>query len=450
MTEPRTIIIDEGVLTAKAINSWGSVKLKILNGLLPPSTFLPPVSYIWFSMVLGVLKRIGITKEDLILIARDKTTSFRKFFYPAYKSQRWAQREEKSHIDWMYHYKVIDEFLDQLQESTNWHVLWHPKFWNGADLLFTEQGQKFINEDELDLELLDKSFSVEADDWIASAGAFYTDREVIFASIDCLSGNTTVKLADGGSKRIKDILVGEKVMSVDINNKNISSSTVHKKFKNTHHTELYHIYYDNRKTPIKCTGKHKFYTTKGWKKASDLSTNDILYHIKKNPFPYNNIQNNYKLGYILGLVDGDGHKMPEYQSVHVEMCDIEPLKRMQQYLKDLFGYECVIRETKITKGNKQAYKINCCLNYRYNYLMKQYNKKSKHFYRGYCAGFYDAEGSLSESSQQLAIHIDQKFEKQHLYRVQNYMNALDIKISNIFMGDKGQTLKDLLLLAKAF
>lgn len=189
----KVIVLDEGVLTAKAINSWASVKLKILNGLLPPSTFLPPVSYIWFSMVLGVFKRIGITKDDLILIARDKTTSFRKFFYPAYKSQRWAQREEKSHVDWMYHYKVIDEFLDQLQESTNWHVLWYPKFWNGADLLFTEEGQRFINEDELDLELLDKSFSVEADDWIASASAFYTDRDVIFVSIDADLDQLTVR-----------------------------------------------------------------------------------------------------------------------------------------------------------------------------------------------------------------------------------------------------------------
>jgi hypothetical protein len=181
----KTVIIDEGVLTAKSIQSWGAQKLRILNNQMPENAFLPPVSYIWFMMAISALKRIGVNKDDLILIARDKTKSFRKIFYKPYKAQRWEQREEKSHIDWMYHYGIIDNFLDQLAESTNWHVIWLPKLFNGADILFTEEGQKYLNEDEFTNEELNCWYGIEADDIIACASKYYSDREVIFVSIDC-------------------------------------------------------------------------------------------------------------------------------------------------------------------------------------------------------------------------------------------------------------------------
>lgn len=183
-TKPKVIVIDSGVLTHKAINAHGATKLKILNGTIPENTFLPPVSYVWFLMAIGILKRIGINRDDTIIIARDKTKSWRKFFYPNYKAQRWALREEKKHIDWKYHYGVIDKLLDQLEESTNWHIIWEPNLWNGTDLLFTPEGQKLIDENELDVELLDRIYGIEADDTIALASKYYSDREVIFASID--------------------------------------------------------------------------------------------------------------------------------------------------------------------------------------------------------------------------------------------------------------------------
>lgn len=194
--KPKVIVIDEGVLTHKSINAWGATKKKILDGVLPEEHFLPPASYVWFMMAISVLKRIGVNKDDLILIARDKTRSFRKFFYPNYKAQRWEQREEKEHIDWRYHYSVIDKFLEQIEESTNWHVIWMPKCWKGADLLFSEPGEKFIDENELEIDSLNNWYGTEADDCIAVASKYYSDREVIFASIDadldqlCVRENT--------------------------------------------------------------------------------------------------------------------------------------------------------------------------------------------------------------------------------------------------------------------
>ena len=432
----KIIVIDGGVMTMKSIMAYGSVKKKILDGILPESTFLPPVSYTFFIMCISALKKIGLNEGDKVILACDKTNSFVKFFYPEYKAQRKAMRDDATHIDFKHHFSVLDKFIDQMDAYSDWNVMWIPQLAKGADLLWSKDGQRFFDVDEYDdYDKMDKWYGAEADHIIAYASEYYTDQEVVFVSIDCLSGDTLVRMGNGGSKNIRHIKEGDCVLSFDEKNKKFSSSKVKNVFVNNHHTELFHIYYGDFNKPIKCTGKHRFYTKEGWKQAKDLDKNDILYHVKKKPFPYNNIQNNYKLGYILGLTDGDGHKIPEKQSIHIEMCDIEPLKRTQQYLKDLFNYHCVIRKTKITTGGKQAYKINCHLNYRYDYLIKQYDKKSKNLYRGYCAGFYDAEGCLTESSQQLAIHIDQKRSKRHLYRVKEYLNALDIKISEFFLAD---------------
>jgi len=190
---PKTIVIDSGVLTMKAISAWGATKLKILDGKLPASTFLPPVSYTWFIMAISLLKKIGVNKDDLIIIARDKTRSWRKFFYPNYKAQRAGLREDKTHIDWKYHYGIIDDFLQQIQDSTNWHVIWEPNLFNGADLLFTQESQKLLNEDDISDDMLNQNWGAEADDIIAVASKFYADREVVFASIDADLDQLTVR-----------------------------------------------------------------------------------------------------------------------------------------------------------------------------------------------------------------------------------------------------------------
>jgi len=189
----KIVCIDEGVLTARTISNWGAMQLRILEGKMPKNTFNPPVSYTWFLMVMGILKRIGIDKNDLVIIGRDKTKSFRKFFYENYKAQRWEQRREKTHIDWMYHYGVIDRFLTQIQESTNWHVIWLPKLWTGADLLFAPEGQQFVNEDEMNIELLGQWFGVESDDVSACASKYFKDKEVVIATIDADLDMLTVR-----------------------------------------------------------------------------------------------------------------------------------------------------------------------------------------------------------------------------------------------------------------
>ena len=140
----KVCVIDGGVMTMKAIFSYGSVKKKILDGILPESTFLPPVSYTFFLMCISALKKIGLNEGDKVILACDKTNSFVKFFYPEYKAQRKGMRDDATHIDFPYHFSVLDKFIDQMDAYSDWNIMWLPSLWNGADLLFTEAGEKFI------------------------------------------------------------------------------------------------------------------------------------------------------------------------------------------------------------------------------------------------------------------------------------------------------------------
>ncbi|MHA1789173.1 MAG: hypothetical protein ACTSXT_08095 [Candidatus Helarchaeota archaeon] len=179
----KIIVIDCGVLTHKAIFSYGSVQKKIMEGKIPEKTFLPPVSYTFFQMLIGSLKRIGVDKEDIIILAQDKTNSWRKFFYSEYKAQRKDFRDSHEHIDWDKHYTNIDKLLNQIDEATNWHIVWLPNCWNGADLFLSKEGQKLLNEADVQKNF-DRMYGIEADDIIAVASKYYFDREVIFISID--------------------------------------------------------------------------------------------------------------------------------------------------------------------------------------------------------------------------------------------------------------------------
>ena len=233
----KVIILDGGVFTMKSIMSWGSVKKKILDGLLPESTFLPPVSYTFFLMCISALKKIGINEDDRVILALDKTCSWRKFFYPEYKAQRKAMRDDASHIDFKHHFAVLDKFIDQMDASSDWNVMWLPKMWKGADLLWTPEGEKFFDVDEYDnYDNMDRWYGMEADDIIAYASEYYTDKEVVFVSIDadldqlCVRKNTkfftTAQKYKGSSGLYKYIKSGYDTLAKKIDKGDIADNII--------------------------------------------------------------------------------------------------------------------------------------------------------------------------------------------------------------------------------
>jgi len=110
-----------------------------------------PASYTAMSMILANLKRIGVDRDDLVLICCDYLSSWRKEYETKYKEDR-AEKRAKSPVDFDNIFKEFNWMLEQIEEGTNWHVL--------------------------------KAEHLEADDWMAGICRFYKDKEIILLTSD--------------------------------------------------------------------------------------------------------------------------------------------------------------------------------------------------------------------------------------------------------------------------
>jgi len=90
----------------------------------------------------------------------------------------------------------------------------------------------------------------------------------------CLHGDTNVYLYDGNAIKIKDIKVGDKVLSVDID-KNFERQEATVLAIGKREVEEYYTFKLGRKR-LKITGEHPVYTKEGWKEVKDLTKNDYV------------------------------------------------------------------------------------------------------------------------------------------------------------------------------
>lgn len=111
-----------------------------------------PVTYTILKMIVGYLKKIGMTPDDLVIVAQDYG-SWRKLEDKNYKAQRKDYRESLEDADWWKEvYREVNEFVQKLDTSLCWQIC--------------------------------KLYNCEADDWISVACRYYTDREIIIVSSD--------------------------------------------------------------------------------------------------------------------------------------------------------------------------------------------------------------------------------------------------------------------------
>ena len=96
----------------------------------------------------------------------------------------------------------------------------------------------------------------------------------------CFTGDTLVQMSDGTLKPIKDIVVGDKVISYNVTTKTFEDNNVINHFVNTTE-ELVELIMEDE-TRIMCTPNHKFLTQRGWVIANELLDTDeiIEYNIK--------------------------------------------------------------------------------------------------------------------------------------------------------------------------
>lgn len=98
---------------------------------------------------------------------------------------------------------------------------------------------------------------------------------------ECLSPDTLITMKNGNKKAIKDIIVGEKVLTFNETTKKLENKKVIKIHKNISRKEkLFRVTLSN-KSFIKITGNHKVLLYSGiWKRVDELQLGDIPNNIK--------------------------------------------------------------------------------------------------------------------------------------------------------------------------
>lgn len=167
LAEKRYLLVDWGYLMFRAIYASHSGKGYKAH---------PP--YLATTMLLGLLKDVGITELDEVIIAVDSSRgSWRKEIDTAYKGNRKALRDRRPDIDWAKEFADFQRLLEQLEQGTPFHVIC--------------------------LERL------EADDIIAVCCKHFKDHECIIISADSdyeqLYAYPNVKVFSNITKRYKEV-----------------------------------------------------------------------------------------------------------------------------------------------------------------------------------------------------------------------------------------------------
>ena len=176
----KLVCLDSGYMTHRSIFQWASAKKRNLEQGIEEDPI--PASYGYLNAVYGVLKKIGVTKEDKVLFAQDGWNSFRKAFYLPYKAQRKEFRESHQEINWNKQYKIINNLERALHNSTNWNFIQLNEVFNFADLCLFEQGRKFeIEDNNIDFST---EYGIEADDIMATLPMVFPEHEIILVATD--------------------------------------------------------------------------------------------------------------------------------------------------------------------------------------------------------------------------------------------------------------------------
>jgi len=178
----RYILVDNSSIIHQAIFSWNAQKKRLVeNG--NEEGFILPSNYSYFMSLISLLKRVGVDKETVVILAGDGRNSWRKAFDKNYKAQREDYRKSHDLIDWSFHYKRIQKTISQIEDATDFHLIWLSGMYNYLDLLNFPEGEKFLDVEEIDD--LSIEFGLEADDIIAVATKVFENSECIIVSKDC-------------------------------------------------------------------------------------------------------------------------------------------------------------------------------------------------------------------------------------------------------------------------
>ena len=238
------------------------------------------------------------------------------------------------------------------------------------------------------------------------------------ACVFCLSANTKILMADFTWKNIQDVAIGDAVIGFD-ENRNPNTEHPHHAIYNptivrdvfkrrgrTHKIETADELYGSG-TWLRITNEHQMLCAgHRWRSVKKIKTGDAI-RFFSGPYKSNQKDNFlYKLGYLKGVTEGDGticsatdtrpnQNGYEFRKFKIQMNDVDAIDRIEQYFKELFQIDLKRPSAIIlrTDSKEEVNLIESALDFRGT---KPINNWPVDLARGYLAGIFDAEGSLSE------------------------------------------------------
>ena len=234
----------------------------------------------------------------------------------------------------------------------------------------------------------------------------------------CLSGDTPILMADGSTKGLREVRVGDGIYGTEVRGR-------YRRYVKTevlaHWSTMkpaYHIRLADG-TELIASGDHRFLTERGWKHVTGaengrdrrpfLTTGNRMLGVGAfTATP--EASADYKRGYLTGMIRGDALlKVFRYQRAgrthgdqwqfRLALTDLEPLRRARAYLREVdieTSDEFVFAEASGARQRMVGIRTQARSNVeKVQQLVEWPTSPSSEWRRGFLAGIFDAEGTYS-------------------------------------------------------
>jgi len=245
------------------------------------------------------------------------------------------------------------------------------------------------------------------------------------ACLYCLWGDTPVLMADGRTRRIEDLRVGDAIIGTERHGR-------YRRYVRTtvfdHWSTIKPVWAVRLEdgTRILASGDHRFLSNRGWKHVTNsargepdrphLTTNNELLGTGHFAAPPNHSPE-YQRGYLCGLIRGDGHlrsyryeqrsgRVANVHGFRLALTDFEALRRAQRYLAELDVCTRTFVFAEAAGSLRAVHGIRTGARGHVELIRKTIKwpwQPTNCWRKGFLAGIFDAEGSSGGGFEALRI-----------------------------------------------
>jgi DNA repair photolyase len=242
-------------------------------------------------------------------------------------------------------------------------------------------------------------------------------RGCTHSCVYCVSGETAILMANGGTRPLHDVAVGDEIYGTvrDGRYRRFAKTQVLAKWSSI--KRAYTVTLEDG-TELVASGDHRFLTGRGWKhvvgseqgssRRPHLTLNSKLLGIGGN-VPAPNHDSDYRRGYLTGLIRGDGtlgsysydrpgRRVGDVHRFRLALTDVEALQRAREYLlkETVTTDEFVFLQATSSWRQVGAIRTQARANVeRIRELIVWPVSPGPAWIKGFLAGIFDAEGSCS-------------------------------------------------------